>query len=155
MKKSTLFVAAGLLIGNRRSPDTVALIPVEVQESEVLEFAAGGFGKQRAQGLPGDRPSAQPGDDRVAVQLEPRHRHANVSGQDAANPDGEALFEHDDAVCVLQRGTHVVKRERAVRSDSQDNPTVCFLYLLQRWSGCCRSSHRPAISALLLDVVVP
>ena len=65
-----------------------------------------------------DRAAAQAGDHRVALELDARQRLAHAVGHDAAQADGEALLQHDDALGVLQRLAQRGERERPERADA-------------------------------------
>ena len=95
-------------------------VPVQVQERQRLQPVRHRVGEQLAQGGLGDRPPAEAGDDRVAVQLDAGERHADVGRDDPADADGERLLEHDHALGVPKRGAERLKRKRAERRDPDD-----------------------------------
>ncbi len=92
-------------------------VGVEVEERHLLELVGARVLEQLPQRGPRDRAAAEPGDHRVALQLDPGQRLAHAVGDDAAQADGEALLEHDDALRVGERVAQRGQRERAERAD--------------------------------------
>ncbi len=67
----------------------------------------------------GDRAPAEAGDHVVHARRQAGQREPDVLADDAARADGERLLEHDDALRVAERLTHLVERIRAEALDAE------------------------------------
>ena len=108
--------AAVCAAGARSSRSTT--LPVQVEERQRLELVRDRVREQAAQRRLRDRPAAEAGDHRVAVELDARQRHAHVRPTRSRRRRRRAPSRaRRTRLRVPQRRAHLLERERPERLD--------------------------------------
>src|SRR6266567_3439753 len=88
-------------------------VGIEIEEGHLLELVVAGIFEELPERCARDRPATEARDDGISLEYDARERLAHAVGYDPAQTDREALFEHDDALGILQRVAHRRQREGA------------------------------------------